>query len=134
MYNCSHTMDRIKSILLLTLFRIARSPFGHTIVQWGFRFMTALIPVNTIVETDLVIAFHHPQPAHAVHILIVPKRKVQSLLELRDNNLLSEIFVIARQLVEDMQLSKSGYRLLVNGGKYQEVRQLHFHLISDGSR
>jgi diadenosine tetraphosphate (Ap4A) HIT family hydrolase len=34
-----------------------------------------------------------------------------------------------QSLVEENQLS--AYRLIVNGGEYQDFPQLHFHLISD---
>lgn len=35
-------------------------------------------------------------------------------------------------LVHRYDLEEKGYRLIVNGGQYQEVPHLHFHLISDG--
>jgi diadenosine tetraphosphate (Ap4A) HIT family hydrolase len=37
---------------------------------------------------------------------------------------------IVRDLVERFDLERRGYRLIINGGKYQEVPQLHFHLVS----
>jgi len=94
--------------------------------------MTDFMPVNKILETDMVLAFYHPVPTHDLHILIVPKRKVGSLMELQDEKILSEIVTTAQRLVEELQLEKRGYSLLVNGGPYQDVRQLHIHLISDG--
>jgi len=94
--------------------------------------MTDFMPVNKILETEKVLAFYHPTPSHDLHILIVPKRKVSSLMELKDEQLLVEILHAAQQLVKELQLEKGGYSLLVNGGQYQDVNQLHFHLISDG--
>jgi histidine triad (HIT) family protein len=94
--------------------------------------MSDFMPVNKLLETENVLAFYHPAPAHDLHILIVPKRKVKSLMELKDEQLLAEIVQAAQQLVEELQLEKGGYSLLVNGGHYQDVNQLHFHLISDG--
>lgn len=43
---------------------------------------------------------------------------------------LRDVFATVRDLVETMNLQEQGYRLVVNGGKYQEFPQLHFHLIS----
>ena len=53
-------------------------------------------------------------------------------MELQDEQLLAEIVHAAQCLVIELQLEKEGYSLLVNGGQYQDVNQLHFHLISDG--
>jgi diadenosine tetraphosphate (Ap4A) HIT family hydrolase len=40
------------------------------------------------------------------------------------------LFVTVCELNEDLNLEERGYRLIVNGGEYQEFPQLHFHLIS----
>ena len=125
-------MIPIKSKLAQSLFRIACSDLGGIVIGWSFAHMSDFMPVNKILETEDVLAFYHPVPTHDLHILIVPKRKVRSLLELKDEQLLAEIVTTAQQLVEDLQLEKRGYSLLVNGGQYQDVNQLHFHLISDG--
>lgn len=113
------------------LFQIARSRFGEFVVGWSFEHMTDFMPVSRILETDRIIAFRHPVPMHKVHILIAPKRKVRSLLELKDEEVVNEIVRVVQRLVNDLRLEKKGYRLIVNGGSYQDVRQLHFHLISD---
>ena len=42
-----------------------------------------------------------------------------------------DLFVAVRKMVDQFQLDDIGYRLIVNGGKYQEIPQLHFHLVSD---
>jgi diadenosine tetraphosphate (Ap4A) HIT family hydrolase len=34
-------------------------------------------------------------------------------------------------LITEFKLEDSGYRLITNGGIYQDIPQLHFHLISD---
>jgi histidine triad (HIT) family protein len=125
-------MSRVKRRLAQSLFRIARSNLGEVVVGWSFAYMTDFMPANKILETETVLAFHHPVPTHEVHILIVPKRKVRSLLEMKDGQMLHEIVKAAQHLVEELQLEKRGYSLTVNGGQYQDVRQLHFHLVSDG--
>ncbi|OGN93712.1 MAG: hypothetical protein A2Y88_10870 [Chloroflexi bacterium RBG_13_48_10] len=44
--------------------------------------------------------------------------------------LLVEVVQMAQSLVEELKLSAEGYRLIVNGGKYQSLPRLHFHLVS----
>jgi histidine triad (HIT) family protein len=77
------------------------------------------------------MAFYHPQPAHPFHVLLVPKKAIVSLKELdaEDSAFLSDLYSTVQHLVEEYGLP--AYRLIVNGGKYQDFPQLHFHLVSD---
>lgn len=92
-----------------------------------------LIPAERIFETDQLIAFFHPRPVYPTHILIVPRRAVADLLGLDPNDgaLLGELLALVQKLIVDMDLDKSGYRIIINGGEYQEFPQLHFHLVSE---
>ena len=69
-----------------------------------------------------------------MHVLIVPKRACASLMELsaQDARFLADLVETAQSLVRELGLENKGYRLVVNGGEYQDVGQLHFHLISGG--
>lgn len=118
------------------LFRFARSRAGGAIAGWGFAHASGAIPVTRLLETDTVIAFRHPQPSYAVHILIVPKQRIPTLLDLHDRNMrvVGDVIAVTQRLVRELGLAETGYRLQVNGGVYQDVRQLHFHLISGLSR
>lgn len=95
--------------------------------------MSWAIPVKRLRETNTLIAFHHPQPSYPVHILIVPKRARASLAELTpaDADFTADLFAAAQSLVAELGLEARGYRLICNGGAYQDVPLLHFHLISD---
>jgi histidine triad (HIT) family protein len=86
------------------------------------------------------MAFKHPMPVYPIHILIVPKKAVGSLLSLyeQENNFaqqfITDLIACVRRLVDDMGLETAGYRIIVNGGKYQDVPQLHFHLVSGNQK
>ncbi len=43
---------------------------------------------------------------------------------------LHDALAVAQRLVRELQLEGAGYRLLLNGGRYQDVKQLHIHLVS----
>ena len=77
------------------------------------------------------MAFYHPKPAYPFHILLVPKKALSTLkdLDTKDVTFLADLFSTVQGLVEEYQLA--AYRLIVNGGEYQDFPQLHFHLISD---
>jgi histidine triad (HIT) family protein len=117
----------------MRLFNLARTPFGRVLVGWIFAHMSFAIPVNRLRDTETLLAFHHPKPNYPVHILLVPKKAIGSLVELQseDDVFLAEVFRVTQELVKELNLTTSGYRLIVNGGAYQDVPQLHFHLISD---
>lgn len=95
--------------------------------------MSFLIPVTRLRETSNLIAFHHPSPSYKFHVLLVPKREVPSLaqLDLQDTAFLTDLYSTVQSLVDEFHLQ--AYRLIVNGGEYQDFPHLHFHLISDVS-
>lgn len=115
------------------LFKIARSSFSRYFIGWVFTHMSFLIPVNRLRETETLIAFHHPKPTHPTHILLVPKRPIPNMLALHTNDadFLTDLFQAVQSLVAEFQLEQGGYNLSTNGGSYQDVPHLHFHLISD---
>ncbi len=117
------------------LFTLARSSIVGWIVGWIFAHMSFAIPVNRLRETDTLIAFHHPKPSHTVHILLVSKRKLPDLMAVSpmDTDFLTDLYRITQELVAEFDLETPGYSLIVNGGAYQDVPHLHFHLISDNA-
>jgi histidine triad (HIT) family protein len=94
--------------------------------------MSFALPVQRLRETGSLLAFYHPRPAYRVHILLVPKKAVPSLADLDpgEQAFLSDLIACVQSLVVELRLEASGYRLIVNGGEYQDVPQLHFHLIA----
>lgn len=111
---------------------LVRSQFARRLVIWLFTRMPMTIPVRRLRETETLIAFRHPRPSYPMHILIVPKRALASLANLApsDTPFLTDLFATVKSLVEEFDLESAGYRLIVNGGRYQDFPQLHFHLIS----
>jgi len=95
--------------------------------------MSFAIPVHRLRETKTLIAFYHPQPSYALHILIVPKRSIAQLgaLTAADSDFMVDLFQNVQSLVAELHLDERGYRLIANGGKYQDVPHLHFHLVAD---
>jgi histidine triad (HIT) family protein len=126
-------MLRIKSRIASLLFGIARGPIGERLAGWVFAHASGVLPIRRRYESKRVVAFDHPRPSYPVHILIVPKKAIRGFEDLgkADLPVLADTFAAAQLLVEDLGLAERGYRLIVNGGAYQDVRQLHFHLISE---
>ena len=115
------------------LYSIAKTFVGGLILHWIFAYFSFIIPGKRLAERDSVLAFHHPSPSYPLHILIVPKSKLRSLVDLpsKDHLFEVELFSLVNELVKMFNLESKRYRLIVNGGNAQEVDHLHFHLISD---
>lgn len=105
--------------------------FLSPLIGWVFAHMSFALPLKRLRETNTLIAFHHPRPAYPFHILLVPKKAIVSLkdLDAEDTILLTDLYSTVQHLIEEFQLP--AYRLIVNGGEYQDFPQLHFHLVSD---
>jgi len=84
-------------------------------------------------EDDQVIAFHDINPQAPIHLLIIPKKHIASIMEIDEENggLLKEIVRVAQNLAKENNIDKKGFRLVVNTGEEggQTVQHLHFHLL-----
>lgn len=86
------------------------------------------IPVPKVWESVSVVAFRDANPSAQTHLLIIPKAHVLNFEVLEDPALWEEMRQAARGLVRDFNLT-AGYKLIVNGGKYQHIPHLHWHLL-----
>ncbi len=88
------------------------------------------LPVKVVKETSMVLAFYHTKPHWDIHIVIVPKEHVAYLVDVKDFSVIEEVFRVAQEIIRDMKLYTTNYRLITNGGSYQDSRHVHFHLVS----
>lgn len=111
-------------------FDISKTSIGDLIVGIAFEKFSKLLPVKKVKENNKVIAFWHPRPFWENHIVLVPKKAIKSLTVItpQDSSYISEVYLIAKEIVKELGWDKSGYTILVNGGDRQEVGQIHFHL------
>ena len=111
-------------------YRLANTPPGRSLIAWTFSHMSFAVPVKRLRETDTLLAFYHPKPAHPFHVILIPKKDVRSFADLEPADpFLADLVAAAQSLVDEFHLS--AYRLIVNGGAHQEFPHLHFHLISE---
>jgi len=88
------------------------------------------IKSKLIANNDKVIALNDINPVAKVHILIVPKKHIESVsaLSAGDGGDLVEMFKVATDIASKDKLS--AYRLSFNAGNYQHVPHLHMHLLA----
>jgi hypothetical protein len=67
-----------------------------------------------------------------IHYPVKDKSETYSMeLSSTDVDFNADLVQTVQSLVAEFDLEGRGYHLIVNGGEYQEVGQLHFHLISE---
>lgn len=97
------------------------------------RIINKEIPAKIIHEDDFVVAFNDISPQAPVHVLIIPKKHIVSLSELKpeDNELVSKIYSVIKKVAANTKINSSGYRVVVNNGPDagQAVDHLHFHIL-----
>ncbi len=95
------------------------------------------IPSTKVYEDDEILAFKDIQPAAPIHILVIPKKHIPSLVQLEkeDEILVGKIYTVINKIAEEQGVLNKGYRVIVNCGKDggQEVGHLHFHLLAGKS-
>lgn len=87
-------------------------------------------PVQRVVETGSVLAFHHTRPFYPVHIVVIPKHHIESLLTLgdEDGQLLLELLEVVRQVASRVVGEHGACRVITNLGEYQDSKHLHWHV------
>jgi histidine triad (HIT) family protein len=85
-------------------------------------------------EDDEILAFKDIYPKAPVHVLIIPKRHISSLMtaEPADAAVLGRCLLVARRLGEAKGFGERGYRVSVNSGPDggQMIDHVHFHFLA----
>jgi histidine triad (HIT) family protein len=84
-------------------------------------------------EDDLAVAFEDINPQAPVHTLIVPKKHIETSLDIaaEENGLVGHLFQIANKIARDKGIAERGFRLVMNCNPEsgQTVFHIHLHLI-----
>src|SRR3989338_6983507 len=91
------------------------------------------IPARIAAENSLVLAFYDVNPQAPVHILVIPKEHISSVLEIKENHqeVLSQMILLAKRIAKQEGVDQSWFRLVFNCGADagQAVDHLHLHLL-----
>jgi len=91
------------------------------------------IPADIIYEDSDLIAFNDINPQAPVHFLVVPKKEIPTLNDIKeeDRPLIGKMFCVAKNIAMEMGVDATGYRAIFNcnedGG--QTVFHIHLHII-----
>lgn len=97
------------------------------------RIIKGEIPARKVYEDDLVLAFHDVHPIAPVHILIIPKKHIESIndIEAEDAEIMGNMILAAKKIAKEIGIAENGYKLLIRTGRDggQEVPHIHLHLL-----
>ena len=97
------------------------------------RIIAGEVPGDIVFQDAEIVAFRDVHPVASTHVLIVPRKHVESVQELddEDGDLVGRMVLCAKRLAEQEGISERGYRLVVNCGPEggQIVPHLHLHLV-----
>lgn len=91
------------------------------------------IPAKIVYEDEQCLAFHDLQPQAPVHVLVIPKKQIDSLETATDEDasVLGHLQIVAQKVARLLKIDKSGYRVVMNCGQDggQSVGHIHYHLL-----
>lgn len=101
------------------------------------RIVAREIPASIVYEDDRMIAFNDINPQASTHVLVVPKRHIESLnaLEPADDAIVGEVVRRAAAIAKERGIAAGGYRTVFNTNRDagQTVFHIHLHLIGGRS-
>jgi len=80
--------------------------------------------LDIVRETENVLAFHHTRPSYETHMVVGPKRHIDSV---------TALVAADEPLARELAIGGAA-RVLMNVGDYQESKHLHIHVVSSERR
>ena len=88
------------------------------------------IPANIVYESENVLAFDDVNPMAPVHVVVVPKLHVATLMDVSDG-MMDDIISAVQEVAKIKEIDKKGFRTVINcnenGG--QVIFHLHIHIL-----
>ncbi len=91
------------------------------------------IPSTIVYEDEYVTAFKDLNPQAPIHILVVPKKHYNNILDVEENdNIISKIYEAINKIANKEGFAKDGFRVINNCGENagQTVMHMHFHILA----
>ena len=97
------------------------------------------MPVETIYETGDVMAFHDTAPQAPVHVIVIPKKPLQNVGDMKagdegDVHAAGALLAACAEVARILHIDQTGFRVVFNTGENagQTVPYLHAHLMGGG--
>ena len=94
------------------------------------------IPASLVYEDDRLLAFNDINPQAPTHVLVIPKKHIESLDNLQpgDDQIVGELVRRAAAIARERGIAASGFRTVFNTNRDAGQTVLHVHLHLLGGR
>ena len=96
------------------------------------RVINRTVPAKIVYEDDHALALEDVNPQAPVHMLVIPKRHVESVQAIEtDVPLLGHLLGVCAKVARTTGIAEAGYRVVTNTGPQagQTVFHLHLHVL-----
>jgi histidine triad (HIT) family protein len=96
--------------------------------------LSGKVEVRVVWEDERVLAFHHPEPKAEVHVVVIPKAHVSSILapQALDGELLLSMVMGVQETARATGLDKSGFFVRTNAAAPGVTPHMHWHVVGPG--
>jgi len=96
--------------------------------------LSGKMDVRRVWEDDRVLAFHHPDPLSEIHLVVIPKKHVKSIMEpeATDGELLGSMVEAIQHSAHATGLDAKGFYVRTNTGTEGVTPHMHWHIIGPG--
>lgn len=96
--------------------------------------LSGKIQVKKVWEDEQVLAFHHPRPQSSIHVVVIPKAHIPSLLDEKavDGVLLTSILKAIQATARELQLDQTGFYVRTNAAAPGVTPHWHLHVRGPG--
>lgn len=92
------------------------------------------IPSSKVYEDDKVLAFNDINPVAPEHILVIPKKHYESIVDIEDSEMDIIVYMhrVINKIAKEKGFAKDGFRIINNCGENggQEVKHIHYHILA----
>lgn len=120
---------RIAALIFTTVRTVGKQPWVAPV----FTRVHRLLPLEYVEKTEHAIAIKHPRAGWPGHVVITPVTVCRGLLSQREplknrGFNMWQIYLLAREVAAQQPEEERGRVLIINGGRRQEIGQIHGHL------
>ncbi|MGD8245077.1 MAG: HIT domain-containing protein [Anaerolineae bacterium] len=96
--------------------------------------LSGKVDVDVVWEDEWVLAFHHPRPEAEIHVVVIPKEHVSSILDpiALDGELLSSMARAVQETAQKLGLDEAGFYVRINAAAPGVTPHMHWHVVAPG--
>lgn len=96
--------------------------------------LSGKLPVDVIWEDERATAFHHPESHEGIHVVIIPKKHIKSILDpaALDGALLASMVQAIQEVAFSLKLNQTGFYVRTNAAAPGVTPHMHWHIYGPG--